>query len=453
MKYGLIGEHLGHSYSKIIHESLGYSYELNEIATEDIPKFFEDRNFNGINVTIPYKKTVMNYCDEISDLAGLIGAVNTIYFRKEKMIGTNTDFAGFVYMCQRSGIDFTDKTVLILGTGGAGAMVKFAACVMGAGKVYVATRNKNINIDTCDKSHKPENVKNKLGNITLVNYNELPKDAEILINTTPVGTFPDIYDTPIDLSDFDNLYAVVDLIYNPLKTALLMESEKRNIINTGGLSMLVAQAVMASHLFLSVCDEAINIADSVNNGNTLLSRYYKMNTETETVISDLLTHLTQDIKNIVLIGMPGCGKTSVGKEISRISSREFVDTDELITEAFGMDPATIINNKGEEYFRILENRVIKETAKKHSLVIATGGGSILKKENVSALSQNSDIYFIDRNPELLTSEGRPLSLGDGKIKALYEKRLPIYQISADYIVSGNDNIFEIANKILTVHAG
>ena len=238
MKYGLLGENLSHSYSKIIHERLGYEYELFSLKPSALDDFFKEGNFSGLNVTIPYKKTVMKYCDSLSELARRIGAVNTIYFDEGRLTGTNTDYAGFIYMCKKADINLEDKDVLILGSGGASAMACVAAKDMRAKKIFVATRSKIQSSSEVDDNKKIK-----------VSYDNLPENIDILINTTPVGTYPDIDAKPVDLSYFDNLSGVIDLIYNPLKTALLMQADKLNIKNTGGLSMLVAQGTQASRLF------------------------------------------------------------------------------------------------------------------------------------------------------------------------------------------------------------
>lgn len=453
MKYGLLGENLSHSYSKIIHERLGYEYELFSLKPSALDDFFKEGNFSGLNVTIPYKKTVMKYCDSLSELARRIGAVNTIYFDEGRLTGTNTDYAGFIYMCKKADINLEDKDVLILGSGGASAMACVAAKDMRAKKIFVATRSKIQSSSEVDDNKKIK-----------VSYDNLPENIDILINTTPVGTYPDIDAKPVDLSYFDNLSGVIDLIYNPLKTALLMQADKLNIKNTGGLSMLVAQGTQASRLFRK---DASTLKKSKIPGN---NPFEKTTTENQKNFSSkgftclktsqeessdinhrILKWLTREIKNIVLVGMPSCGKSSLGREISKKTLRKFVDTDVIIKETYGRDPEIIISEDGVETFRNMESRVIKEVAKEHSLVIATGGGGVLREENVSALKQNGDIYFINRKLSLLTSEGRPLSRGDGRIAKLFEERMPVYTRIADAVVENDKELTKVAEKIIDIH--
>lgn len=453
MKYGLLGENLSHSYSKIIHERLGYEYELFSLKPSALDDFFKEGNFSGLNVTIPYKKTVMKYCDSLSELARRIGAVNTIYFDEGRLTGTNTDYAGFIYMCKKADINLKDKDVLILGSGGASAMVCVAAKDMGAKKIFVATRSKIQSSSEVDDNKK-----------IMVSYDNLPENIDILINTTPVGTYPDIDAQPVDLSYFDKLSGVVDLIYNPLKTALLMQADKLNIKNTGGLSMLVAQGTQASRLFRKDASalkkpkipgnnpfEESTTENQKNFSSKDFTCLKKSQEESPDINHRILKWLTQEFKNIVLVGMPSCGKSSLGREISKKTLRKFVDTDMIIKETYGRDPESIISEDGEETFRNMESRVIKEVAKEHSLVIATGGGSVLRAENVSALKQNGDIYFINRKLSLLASEGRPLSRGDGRIAKLFEERIPVYTRIADAVVENDKELTKVAEKIIDIH--
>lgn len=421
-KYGLIGKSLSHSYSKLIHEKFGYNYKLLPLNEAEFAEFLTARNFEGLNITIPYKKTAMKYCDEISDIAREIGAINTVCFEDDKMVGTNTDYRGFLYMCEKTDIDFAGKKVLILGAGGACATVIKAAADMNSEKIFVASRQGTF--------HHPY--------VTTVKYDNLPKDADILINTTPLGTYPHIDETPVNLMKFSNLCGVLDLVYNPLKTNLLLQAENLGIKNGGGLSMLVAQAVESEKFFSGFYKD---MGDTVNIFNR------------KNLIDETLVEFRRDIENIVLIGMPSSGKTSIGKEISKKTKRKFMDTDAIIRDRYKKTPGEIILTQGEDYFRKIEVETISELAKEHSLVISTGGGAVLRKENISRLKQNSHIYFVDRKPALLTNKDRPLSKGKDKIKQLYNERIEIYRSAADTIIENNENLESAVSKIFNAHFG
>ena len=405
--FGLLGEKLGHSYSKLIHEKLGYSYELIERAPEDVAAFLFSGEFQGLNVTIPYKKTVMEYCDEVSDLAGRIGAVNTIYLstetepgtNKKKLIGTNTDYEGLRYALERAGIDVKGKKVLVLGgTGGAGSMATILASDLGALETVVASRGGD-GVHHCS-------------------YDNLPADAQIFINATPVGTYPNTGDSLIDLSGFKHCEGVVDLIYNPLRTELIMQARELGIKYTNGLPMLVRQATLAAGYFHYGREDE------------------KFLGQTEAIIEDL----ERAIENIVLIGMPGCGKSSIGKRLAKRLGRELVDSDDAVKQETGKAPGDIIKESGEAAFRKIEEGVIRNLAGRHSLVIATGGGVPTRRANVRALKQNGRIFFIDRDPDKLSTYNRPLSQNGGVYK-LYEERYDIYKDACDVRKENNGDDF------------
>lgn len=392
MRCGLVGKTLAHSYSKEIHESLGrYGYELFSLSPEEMERFVKSRQFDGLNITIPYKKDVMPLCDEITDLASRIGAVNTLYKKDGKLIGHNTDHEGFCYAASRAGIDFTGATVLILGSGGTSLTARCAARDMGAEKILVASRSGGNKDD-------------------IISYDDLPKTADtvdILVNTTPVGTFPNNLKTVIDPGDLRNCRAVIDVIYNPFKTKLLLRAEELGLRYTNGLPMLVAQATAAAGYFLST-PGAFEI-------------------ENERIISSL----EKKLENIVLIGMPGCGKSTIGRIVSTLSGKPFVDMDRRIEEKAGMTVPEIFDREGEEGFRIRETETAKELGKEHGLVIATGGGTVLRKENVDALKQNGSIVHILRRVDTLATKGRPLSKDLDTLKKMERERLPYYRAAAD----------------------
>ena len=400
--YGLLGEHLPHSFSPQIHSALGNKqYGLFEIAPEKLEAFITEHNFKGINVTIPYKKTVIPYLDEISLEAEKIGAVNTIIFRNGKLCGYNTDYFGFKYMIEKSGIDIQDKKALVLGSGGASLTVQAVLRDMGANEVVVISRD---------------------GDDNYVNMYIKHTDAEIIVNTTPVGMYPDNLNTLVDLDRFSQLSGVLDVVYNPLKTKLILDAEERNIPCSAGLSMLVAQAKKAHEIFFD--------------------------TKVDNKICEQIEHsLVLQMCNIVLIGMAGCGKSTIGKRLAELLRKDLVDTDEMIVNTENMPIPQIFAEKGEEYFRWCENVAVNIVGKEKSQIIATGGGVITRPENYNSLKQNGTIVFINRDADLLPTNGRPLSQMHG-VKTLYEKRMPLYRQFADIEVDGNGTIDEVANRIV-----
>jgi len=385
MKYGLIGKKLGHSYSKVIHGFLGNNeYELLELPEESIGDFLSRAEFKGLNVTIPYKEKVMPFCIP-DETAKRIGCLNTIVNRNGTLCGYNTDYFGFLYTSEKSGIDFSGRKVVILGSGGTSKTAACAAAGRGAGEIVIVSRNGIYNY---------ENI-------------SVHADADILVNTTPVGMYPDNENTPVDLNAFEKLYALLDVVFNPLRTRLILDAEERGIITARGLPMLVAQAVLAHELFFG-------LEPGLLRGDTM----QKILAETE-----------KHFSNIVLIGMPGSGKTTIGKKLADSLGRVFLDTDDIVENASGKRIPDIINFEGETQFREMERKAISEAAAAAGAVIATGGGAVLNKENRETLKQSGIIVFLDRDPECLPAEGRPLSVD---IKALYGERLPIYDSMCDY---------------------
>lgn len=391
-KYGCIGKKLTHSFSKEIHAKLAdYDYELIELSEQEIKPFFEKKDFHAINVTIPYKETVIPYLDFISDVAGRIGAVNTIVNKDGNLYGYNTDYYGMTALIQKIGINLKDKKVLVLGTGGTSKTAQVVAKDLGASDVLVVSRTKKENCITYDEAT-DEHI-----------------NADVIINTTPSGMYPDCDSRPIDISAFKCLKGVVDAVYNPLATNLISDARKKGIKAEGGLYMLVMQAVVAVEKFLDI----------------------KIPQETaDTVFRTIYASK----ENIVLTGMPASGKTTVGK-LLKIDGFEFVDTDEEIEKRCGCTIKELIATKGETYFRDIETEVIRDVSSKGSRVISTGGGAILREENVNYLKRNGKLFFINASLERLhATDNRPLSDTYEKLKKLYSERLEIYQSTADVVV-------------------
>lgn len=397
-KFGLIGKNLAHSYSVPIHGMLAdYDYRLYPTTPENLGSVIEEAELDGFNVTIPYKQSIFGLCDAVSSAAKEIGAVNTVRITSNGGIyGYNTDVFGFEYTLDSMELDVTGKKVLILGSGGASK----AVC-------YVL---KQRNADFKVISRKGEN------NYTNIYDNT---ETEIIVNATPVGMYPKTDGKLVDLNRFSSLCAVIDLIYNPLRTPLLAEAEKLGISHMNGLPMLVAQAKNSAELFT---------------GN-------KIDNE---VIGDIVDALQRACRNIVLIGMPGCGKTTVGKKLAEKLDMEFDDTDDLITQTTGKTPEYIILNKGENYFRKKESAALKSVCMEKGKIIATGGGSVTVSENRDIMRQNGLVVYIKRDIENLVTDGRPLS---NDLKKLYRDRKDLYESFADIVVDGNGNADETAALI------
>lgn len=391
MEYGCIAEHLGHSFSKVIHGRLSdYSYELCELAPNELDGFFAERDFCGINVTIPYKERVIPYLYELDEQAQAIGAVNTIVNRNGQLYGYNTDFYGMTALLHRIGIDPKDKKVAVLGTGGTSRTACAVVRHLGAKEILRVSRkegNGAISYDTLISAH---------------------RDTQIIINTTPCGMYPNPDGMAVSLEPFHALEGVADAVYNPLRSKLILEAKKRAIPAEGGLFMLVAQAVRASEIFLNI-------------------------TYPKETLERVFASVEREKENIVLCGMPGCGKSTVGAILARTMQRRFMDLDECIVQAAGKSIPKIFEEEGEKGFRDLETRVLKETlAQENGIVIATGGGAILRDENVDALRRNGRLYFLDRPlEELMPTEDRPLSSNNEALRKRFEERYFRYCSVAD----------------------
>ena len=410
MRYGLIGEKLGHSFSKIIHEQLAdYTYDLIPLTREELDAFLQEKQFAALNVTIPYKETVIPYLDEMDAHAKKIGAVNTVVNRNGKLKGYNTDFYGFRYMLQHNGIDVKQKKALVLGKGGASKAVIAVLEELGASEiltVYYKDSPDTITYADCYRDH---------------------ANAEIIVNTTPVGMFPKADDCPIDLSKFPNLSGVADVVYNPLRTQLIVEAEKRGIPAAGGLEMLVAQAKYAVEIFLDTRIDDSRIAE-INAG------------------------LLQERSNLVLIGMSGGGKTVLGKRAAEKLGKTFVDTDHEIVKRIGMSIPEFFAKEGEAAFREIETEVLHELSSQNHLVISTGGGIVKNPLNVDMLKRNGHILWLKRDAHLLQSgHGRPLAPDKAATQKLYEERLPLYTAAAEAIAENNGTAEEGLNAILAAY--
>lgn len=400
LRCGLIGMPLGHSYSPEIHAELDdYEYTLTELEESEVGDYLRSDKFDATNVTIPYKKTVMPFLDEISPEAQRIGSVNTItHLPNGGLKGDNTDYYGFSYMLDRAGIDVNGKVVVIIGSGGASMTARTVTADRGAKEVKILTEEENT----------PENLPKFAG-------------AEILVNTSPVGMYPKNGRTPVPMDLFPKLIGVVDVVYNPAKTALMLDAEERGIPCISGLSMLVAQAKAASEHFTGK-----KIPDSE--------------------IARIVRAIELRNENITLVGMPGCGKSTIGKALAESLGREFVDIDEVIVERAGMPIPEIFAKYGEPHFRDLESECLDDISKKSSLIIATGGGSVMREKNIRMIRQNSITIFLRRDISLLPKDGRPVSQAND-LNALFEKRLPFYKKAADYEIEVAPDPTENVKKI------
>ena len=405
-KYALIGEKLGHSFSVPIHNAFGNDdYTLTEIPKEELDAFMQKREFEGINVTIPYKQAVMPYCI-LDEAAKEIGAVNTIVNKGGTLYGYNTDAYGLNEMMDDAtngdASVFQGKNAVILGAGGTAKTAAYVLRNKGVKQITVLARNiekaKDEMAGKCDCVESIENLPA-----------QICENADILVNTTPVGMYPNVDRKPVELSDFPNLCAVFDVIYNPLTTDLVAEAKERNLFAANGLYMLVCQAKKAEELFAV---EGMQMAGS----------------------KDVLAGLKKNLTNIVLIGMPGSGKSTVGKLLAEMTGKEFADSDEVFEEEFGISPGACIETNGEEDFREKEESVIAKLSSKNQKVLATGGGAVKRTSNRKAMKRNGFVVYLQRDLSALSTQGRPLSMGEGRLQKLYEERKAIYEGLADLCI-------------------
>ena len=401
MRCGLLGRTLGHSYSPAIHKHLGdYSYELFSREPEDVEGFVKLGPWDGCNVTIPYKKEVVPYCTELSDLAKELGSVNTLYrLPNGGIYGDNTDAAGFEAMAKRLPVEYSGKKALVFGTGGASVTVQAVLKHLGCEVVVVS----------------------RTGDVT---YDDLSAhtDAQVLVNTTPVGMYPNTGECVVDLALFPSAEAVLDVVYNPARTKLIMDAEEKGIPCESGLYMLVAQAARASELWQST-------------------------TISQEKLDAIHKAIGQSMQNLILIGMPGCGKSTVGFKLARATGRWLIDADQELVKRAGMEIPAFMEQYGVEKFRDLEAEVLRDLGKESGLVIATGGGCITRPENYRSLHQNGTIVWLQRELSELPTDGRPLSQQNG-VAALYEQRKPLYEAFADLTVQNTGDPDQTVANIL-----
>ncbi len=404
MKCGLLGEKLGHSYSPRIHAELAnYAYRLYEKSPTELDAFLREGDWDGLNVTIPYKKTVLPYCTALSDRARRIGAVNTLVRLPDGgILGENTDAYGFEKLIARAGIAVEGKKCLVFGSGGASVMACAVLEDLGAGSVTVISRHGADNYDNLDRH----------------------ADAQLLVNTTPLGMYPNTGTAAADLARFPACEAVLDVVYNPARTELLLQAEKRGIPCANGLYMLVAQAKRSAELFTG---QAIPDAE----------------------IDRIEGLLRREMLNIVLVGMPGSGKSTVARALGRVLDRPVVEADALIAEAAGCPIPEIFAREGEEGFRRRETAVLREQGMRSGIILSTGGGCVTREENYDLLHQNGTIVWLRRDTALLPKEGRPISLRSD-LNELYEKRRPCYERFADLTVDNDGSVRAAADKIREV---
>ena len=402
MEFGLLGEHLGHSFSPAIHRQLGsYDYQLVELSPDQVGPFLQEGNFRGLNVTIPYKKTVMAYCRELSPAAERIGSVNTIVRKADgSLYGDNTDYDGFRYLLQSAGAQVRGKKVLVLGSGGASLTVRAVLADLGAGDVVTISRRGPDNYGNLDRH----------------------RDAEYIVNATPVGMYPNTGISPVDLDQFPRCKGVFDLIYNPAKTQFLLDGQRRGMLWANGLGMLVAQARAAAERFL---DTKIP----------------------EARVAEITADMEKKTHNLLLIGMPGCGKTTIGRELALRLNRPLEDVDRRIAAAAGRPIPEIFAQEGEEGFRIREHLALCAVSKESGRVIACGGGIVTRKENWDPMRQNSTVIYLRRDLSLLPTSGRPMSQAN-PVEKLYRQRAPLYEQLADLTVENHGTPAETANEII-----
>lgn len=401
-RYGLIGEKLGHSFSPAIHRRLGdYEYRLYELRPEELWPFLQQGEFDGLNVTIPYKKAVIPYCRSLTPQARDIGSVNTLIRQPDgSLLGHNTDYDGFSYLLRSAGAQVRGRKALVLGTGGASLTVRAVLRDLGAGEIVSISRTGPDNYQNLDRH----------------------ADAQIIVNATPVGMYPNNGVSPVDLDQFPQCEGVFDLIYNPSKTQLLLQAQRRGLIWGNGLGMLVAQAKAASERF-----QGKKLPDEL--------------------VADITAKLERETKNILLIGMPGCGKTTVGKALAEKLGRPLADVDEKIIEEVGCSIPHIFATEGEEGFRVREHRALAQIAKESGQVISAGGGIVTRTENRDRMEENSVVVWLRRDLDKLPTDGRPVSQSVPR-EELYRRRAPLYEAMAQVTVDNNGTVEDTVDEII-----
>ena len=401
MEYGLLGEKLGHSFSPQIHHALAdYDYRLYPMPPEEVEDLFRRRPFRGLNVTIPYKQAVIPLCDDIDPRAAAIGAVNTVVNQNGKLTGYNTDIDGLIYLAQSAGVSLAGKKVLVLGSGGTSRTAQAAARELGAAEIVVISRHGEDNYQNLSRH----------------------RDGEVIINTSPVGMYPNGGVSPVSLAAFPRLAGVLDVIFNPLRTALYMEAEERGIPASCGLPMLVSQAKRAAELFTGTAIDSSRI-------------------------EEILASLTRQVQNVVLIGMPGSGKSAIGRALARTLGKEFVDLDRLIAGEARKPIPQIFAEDGEGAFRRLESQIVRQAGSRTNCVLSTGGGVVTRRENYAPLHQNGVILHLTRALDKLPTAGRPVSQSTD-LGELWRRREPLYRAFADLTVDNNGPMEDTIQQIL-----
>lgn len=402
LEFGLLGERLGHSFSPAIHRKLaGYDYQLVELPPEEVEPFLRTGRFRGLNVTIPYKKTVMACCDALSPAAERIGSVNTLLRRPDgTLYGDNTDYDGFRYLLQAAGAQVRGKKALVLGSGGASLTVHAVLADLGARETVGISRNGPNNYENLDRH----------------------ADAQLIVNATPVGMYPNTGVSPVDLEQFPNCEGVFDLIYNPARTQLLLDAERRGLLCSNGLGMLVAQAKAAAERFL---------------GRAIL----------DSRVEEITRQMERQTQNLLLIGMPGCGKTTVGQLLAERLGRPLADVDQQVEAEAGCSIPDLFAREGEEGFRVREHRVLCQLSRQSGRIIACGGGIVTRQENWDPMRQNSTVIYLRRDLALLPTSGRPVSQAT-PVEELYHRRAPLYEKLADLTVDNHGTPKETAEEII-----
>ena len=420
-KSGLLGEKLGHSFSPQIHGCLtDYSYTLFEKSPEEAEAFLRSGDYDGINVTIPYKKLAFSLCDEVSEVASKIGSVNTVVKHGNKIKGYNTDYYGFTYLVKKAGFDVSKGKTLVLGSGGSSVMACAALRDLGSSEIIVISRTGENNYS---------------------NIYDLHSDASFIVNTTPMGMYPKNGVSAVELDRFPSCMGVIDIIFNPAKTKLLLDAERLGIPYINGLPMLVAQAKQASEIFTE-CIFTDGLKSEAISSTGLSS---------SEIIDRITSQIESETKNIILIGMPGCGKSTVGEVLASKLSRSFIDIDWEIEKRIQMSICDFFAKHGEPAFRKIESEVLDEFTRKSSLIISTGGGVIKNPNNLPLLKQNGIIVLLNRPVEQLATDGRPISMSCS-LEKLANERLPIYNAWKDYSVDCStpdttaDKIISVINK-------